>query len=146
MDRPGLLAFLRAHRLCVQATVSPYGFPQAAVVGFAVTDELELVFDTEATSRKVKNLREDPRMAVVVGGDEDKTAQLEGIADEPTGAERARLVEAYLRVWPDGVERAAWPHITYVRFRPHWARYSDFGPGGGIVTWDEDDLVGEGSG
>jgi hypothetical protein len=61
MDRAELLGFLRRHRLAVQASVSSTGAPQAAVVGFGVSDELELVFDTLDTTRKVGNLRHNPR-------------------------------------------------------------------------------------
>jgi tRNA-Thr(GGU) m(6)t(6)A37 methyltransferase TsaA len=126
LDRAELLAFLRAHRLAVQATASPVGVPQAAVVGFAASDDLEIVFDTVDTTRKLANLRRDPRVALVVGWDEEQTAQIEGIADEPTGAELSRLKEVYFGVYPDGVERQSWKGITYVRVRPTWARYSDF--------------------
>jgi hypothetical protein len=41
--------------------VSPTG-PQAAVVGFAVSEHLEIVFDTLDTTRKLRNLRVDPRI------------------------------------------------------------------------------------
>ena len=136
MDRAGLIAFLRRHRLCVQATCSAEGEPQASVVGFAVSDDLEIVFDTLGTSRKMVNMRRDPRIAVVVGRDDEQTAQLRGIADEPTGEELARLKEVYFAVYPDGVERQAWHDITYVRVRITWARYSDFRPGGTITEVD----------
>ena len=126
MTRVELIAFLRRHRLCVQASIGAAGAPQAAVVGFAVTDELELVFDTLATTRKAGNLRRDPRIAIVVGWDDEQTVQLEGIADEPAGAELARLQRAYDAVFPDGVTRRSWPGITYFRVRPTWVRYSDF--------------------
>ncbi len=92
MTRSELIAFLRRHRLCVQASVSPSGAPQAAVVGFAVSDDAEIVFDTIGTSRKMTNLRRDPRIAIVVGWDEEQTAQIEGVADEPVGAELQRPV------------------------------------------------------
>jgi hypothetical protein len=52
--------------------------------------------------------------------------QLEGVADEPAGAELAPLKERYLARFPDGREREAWPGITYFRVRPTWVRYSDF--------------------
>ena len=42
--------------------MAPGGGPQAAVVGFAVSDLLEIVFDTVTTSRKYQNLRRDPRI------------------------------------------------------------------------------------
>ena len=71
MKRSELIAFLRRHRYAVQATRDVDGAPQAAVVGIAVSDQLEIVFDTLATSRKCQNLRRDPRIALVVGWDDD---------------------------------------------------------------------------
>jgi hypothetical protein len=141
MDRQGLLAFLRKHRLCVQASVAAEGGPQAAVVGFAVSDRLELIFDTLATTRKAENLRRDPRIALVVGWDAEQTLQLEGLVDEPAGEDLSRLKQLYLTVFPDGVERQGWTGITYLRVRPRWARFSDFSAGGTIVELDEQALL-----
>jgi pyridoxine/pyridoxamine 5'-phosphate oxidase len=135
MTRAELLAFLRKHRLGVLATVSPAGEPESAVVGIAFTDQLEIIFDTIGTSRKSINLRNSPKIAFVVGWDEEITVQLEGIADEPSGAELDRLKEAYFQVYPDGRERQLWPGITYFRVLPHWARYSDFNPDGKIIEF-----------
>ena len=132
MNRAELLAFLRRHRYAVQASSAPDGSPQAAVIGVAVTDELELVFDTLGTTRKAENLRADPRIALVVGWDEEQTVQLEGVADEPQGAELARLKAVYFARFPDGPERESWPDITYFRVKPSWARYSDFRAGGAV--------------
>jgi sulfate adenylyltransferase large subunit len=141
MTRADLVAFLRRHRICVQASMSA-ATPQAAVVGFAVTDDLEIVFDTIGTSRKMTNLRRNPHVALVVGWDEEQTAQIEGIVDEPQGPELARLKAVYFRVYPDGVERQQWKDITYVRVRPKWVRYSDFrGASPLIVEWDEGELT-----
>jgi hypothetical protein len=137
MTRTELVAFLRRQRLCVQTSVSPSGAPQAAIVGFAVSDDLEIVFDTIGTTNKMQNLRKNPRVALVIGWDDEQTAQLEGLADEPQGDELARLKAVYFHAWPDGVARQAWKDITYVRVRPTWVRYSDFRPGGGIVELDE---------
>jgi hypothetical protein len=136
MDRQGLLAFLRKHRLCVQASVAAQGSPQAAVVGYAVSEQLELVFDTLGSSRKAQNLRRDGRIAIVVGWDGEQTLQLEGLADEPSGADLVRVKQLYLAAFSDGVERESWPGISYLRVRPHWARFSDFGAGGSIVEFD----------
>jgi sulfate adenylyltransferase large subunit len=140
MTRAELLAFLRRHRLCIQASVSPSGGPQAAVVGFAVSDDLEIVMDTLGTSRKVGNLRRDPRVALVVGWDDEQTVQIEGVADEPEGVDLARLKAVYFQVYPDGVDRQAWKDITYLRVRPTWVRYSDFRPGGPTIELFGTDL------
>lgn len=129
MTRGGLVAFLRKHKLCVETSVHAGGGPQAAVVGYACTDELELVFDTVTTSRKYRNLKADPRCAIVVW-DEAVTVQLEGVADEPTGEELERLRACYFVAYPDGRDRLRdWADLTYLRVRPQWARYSDFTTG-----------------
>jgi general stress protein 26 len=140
VTRAELLAFLRRHRLCVQASVSSAGTAQAAVVGFAASDDLEIVFDTIGTTRKVTNLRRNHRIALVVGWDDEQTVQIDGVADEPRGADLDRLKKVYFATWPDGVERESWQGITYVRVRPTWARYSDFRPGGRIVELGEAEL------
>jgi PPOX class probable F420-dependent enzyme len=126
MTRTELVGFLRTYKLAVEATVAADGTPQAAVVGYGVSDELEIVFDTLTTTRKVHNLSRDPRIALVVGWDHAITVQLQGVADIPTGVERERLKAVYFMAYPDGRDREAWPNITWVRVRPTWARYSDF--------------------
>src|SRR5215510_9631736 len=98
MDRAALLQFLRSHKLAVQSSVSPAGAPQAAVVGFVVTDELEIFFDTLASTRKAVNLRHDSKIALVIGGllpGDERTIQYEGIADEPRGSDLAALKQLY---------------------------------------------------
>ena len=68
MDPKALLEFMRLHRLAVQTSVSPEGAAQAALVGFAVTDRFEIIFDTLETTRKARNLRRNPHVALVIGG------------------------------------------------------------------------------
>jgi pyridoxine/pyridoxamine 5'-phosphate oxidase len=121
VTRAELIAFLRSEKLGVVSTVNDRGAPESALVGIAVSDALELVFDTDATTRKVANLRANPHVAIVVGGwgKREQTAQLEGIADEQVDD---RLRETYYAAWPDGRNRAA----LHVRVRVTWARFSDF--------------------
>ena len=124
-----LLSFMRAHPLAVQASVAVDGAPQAAVVGIVVSDDFEVLFDTAEETRKVANLRRDPRLALVIGGTtigDERSVQYEGIADEPAGAELERLKGVYFDSFPDGRERESWAGITYIRVRPSWIRYSDF--------------------
>jgi general stress protein 26 len=125
MTRAELIEILRAHKLAVEATIGEGGAPQAAVVGIAVSDDLELVFDTLASTRKHRNLRADPRIALVIGWG-DATVQLEGLADFPEGDELARIRACYFVAHPDGRDRLAWPGITHVRVRPTWIRYTDY--------------------
>jgi general stress protein 26 len=129
MDARRLLEFLREHRLAVQASVSAINGPQAAVVGFAVTDKFEIVFDTIDSTRKAQNLRQNSKIALVIGGlvdGDERTVQYEGIADEPQGAELERLKQVYYIAYPDGPSRLSWPGLIYVRVQPRWIRYSDY--------------------
>jgi general stress protein 26 len=129
MTAKALLDFLRSHRLAVEASVSPSGAAQAAVVGFAISDQFEIVFDTLASTRKAQNLRLNPKIALVIGGlvaGDERTAQYEGITDEPSGAELQRLQQIYYAAYPDGPSRLSWPGLIYVRVQPTWIRYSDY--------------------
>lgn len=128
MTRDELLAFMRTERYAVQASVSPVSASQAAVVGIAVSDAFEIVFDTLGDSRKATNLRANPAVAFVIGtrdGDE-RTVQYEGIADVPSGDELRRVREIYFGVFPDGRERLNWPGCIHIRVKPTWIRYSNY--------------------
>lgn len=67
MTRQELLAMMRAHRYAIQTSVSSTSSPQAAVVGVVVTDDFELFFYTLDTTRKMRNLRQNPKIAFVIG-------------------------------------------------------------------------------
>ena len=129
MDSQSLLTFMRSHHWAIEATSSLGNEPQAAIIGIAVTEDLEILFDTLARSRKAANLRANPRIAFVIGGWNDgdpRTVQYQGVADFPVGAELEKLKQIYFAAFPDGPTRLSWPGITYVRVKPEWVRFSDF--------------------
>lgn len=129
MNDQELIAYLRSQRWAIEASCSASGRPQAAIVGYAATEMLELVFDTLAGSRKAANLRSNPRIALVIGGWQEaspRTLQLEGVVDFPTGPDLERVKRAYLAVFPDGKARELLSDITYVRVVPSWVRFSDY--------------------
>ena len=65
INRDKLLGFMRSVPLVTLATVSEDGTPSAALLGVAVSERFELVFDTVETSRKFLNLKHEPSVAVV---------------------------------------------------------------------------------
>src|SRR5262245_18066380 len=136
MTRKELLAFMRSERFAVQASVSRDYAAQAAVVGIAVSDDFEIVFDRLTDSRKATNLRENPSVAFVIGSTHDgveRTVQYEGVADTPSGDELRRVQEIYFDVFPDGRERLHWKGLIHVRIKPLWIRYSNYGPQAPLV-------------
>jgi general stress protein 26 len=126
MDRSGLVEYVRAHADGVLSTLGPDGSPQAAYLAITATDQAELVLDARAVSRKVANLRADPRVAVVVGGRDGTTLQCEGVADVPSGADRERCAAAYLLAFPQFEASLTDPAIVVVRVRLTWARFGDY--------------------
>jgi general stress protein 26 len=133
MTKEFLYNFIKQHNLAVISTLSEDNKPEAALVGFAISKDLEIVFDTVKTSRKYKNLLQNRNVAVVIGWDNETTVQYEGIATELNGAEAEYYKEIYFEIYPDGRERAkTWPHIVHFKITPKWIRYSDFNEGGGI--------------
>ena len=120
-------------RFLVVATVNESGAPEAALMGFALTQAKEVVFDTLASSRKAVNLARNPAAALVIGWDDNVSLQIEGLARRPIGDDLASAKTAYFREWPDGRAREAWPDIAYVVVKPKWIRYSNYAVGPPVV-------------
>ena len=128
MTEADLYAFIATHKLGVLGTTCHADTPQAALVGIAITPQLEIVFDTVKSSRKYPNLIARPACSFVIGGwgDGERTVQYEGVAEELKSPELERDQETYFKAWPDGPARMSWPGIVYFVIRPTWIRYSDF--------------------
>jgi general stress protein 26 len=127
MTKEFIFNFIKQHILAIISTATANGNPEAALVGFAISHDLEIVFDTVKTSRKYKNLLQNPVVAVVIGWDNETTVQYEGIATELSGDEADRYKEIYFEVYPDGRGRAkTWPDIVHFKIIPTWIRYSNF--------------------
>jgi Pyridoxamine 5'-phosphate oxidase len=126
MDRIALRSFMVGHRYGVVSSVSGDGTPQSALVGIAISPELEIIFDTVKSSRKYPNLIARPNCSFVVGWAGEQTVQFEGLASEPNGPDLKRYQEIYFRVWPEGQAHLKWPDIAYFVVRPRWIRYSDY--------------------
>ena len=127
MNRQELVAYVRAKGDGVVATATPEGAPEAAYVAIAATDSGELVFDARPNSRKIANIRANPRVAVVIDGRDETTLQCEGAADIPSGLDRDRCIAAYAIAFPEFAESVASDRVAVVRVTLEWARYGDYG-------------------
>jgi Pyridoxamine 5'-phosphate oxidase len=128
VTEPDLYAFMAKYKLGVIGTNGPLATPQAALVGIAITQQLEIIFDTVKSSRKYPNLIARPACSFVIGGWEpgERTVQYEGEAEELKSPELERYQAIYFNVYADGPARLSWPGIVYFVVRPTWIRYSDF--------------------
>jgi len=129
MDLGEVLRFLEGEKFGVLATAATDGRPEAALMGFAVTPELEIIFDTVRSFRKYPNLKKNPRVAWVIGCTSEISVQYEGIAVELEGAELEKCKMFYAKKYPDSTGRDKWPDLTYFITRPTWVRYGDYTPG-----------------
>ncbi|GAA1957065.1 pyridoxamine 5'-phosphate oxidase family protein [Agromyces allii] len=145
MDRSELIAHVRANGDAVVSTLGPDGAPQAAYLSITATDRGELVFNARGGSRKIANLRRDPRIAVVVGGSDKTTLQVQGTAEvlAQGGDEDARAAAAYGEAFPWFAESLARTEFELVLVRLDWARFGDYREGPPVVV--EIDLAGFGS-
>ena len=128
MNEADLYAWLLKQKLGVLGSLGPDGSPQAALVGIAVTEEFEIVFDTVKSSRKYPNLTARPACSFVIGGwgTGEQTVQYEGEARELGSDELQKYQQVYFKAWPDGPARMSWPGIVYFAVRPKWIRFSDY--------------------
>ena len=127
MTRAQLYQFMVTNDLAVVSSLSPEGYPQSAVVAFAVTEDLEIVFDTFRSSRKYGNLLANGHASVVIGWDGDETVQLEGRAYLLEGEELIQYRRTYAAKWPESQMRQGWSGLMHFVIRPEWVRYSDYG-------------------
>jgi general stress protein 26 len=127
MTKDFIYRFIRQHKFGVLSTVSTGNIPQSAYIGFAVTPDLQIIFDTVSDSRKYKNLLLNPYVSFVIGWDNEQTIQYKGIAKIPNTKELEKLLLTYFAVFPEGRNRRNnCKNIAYVYIEPTWIRHSDF--------------------
>lgn len=137
ITRTDLVSFLRTARHWVVSSIAEDGRPQSAVVGVAVSDAFELVFDSLADTNKARNIGRDGRVSLAMWAGA-ATAQIEGHARVVPAAEQKAAQEIYFASFPDGRDRTGWPGISYIAVRPSWLRVSDFaGPEPTVVELDQ---------
>jgi len=127
MEKKFIYDFIKRHRLAVISTCSEGLRPECALIGFAVSENLEIIFDTVKSSRKYQNMMQNPFVALVVGWDNEITVQYEGIGTELNGMQDEHLKEIYFEVYLDGREREKnLPGLVHFKITPKWIRYSNF--------------------
>jgi pyridoxine/pyridoxamine 5'-phosphate oxidase len=123
-----LFDLIADQKLGVLASLGPDGRPQSALVGIAITSQLEIIFDTVKPSRKYPNLMARPACSFVIGGwgTGEQTVQYEGEAEELSSPALEHYQQTYFSAWPECRAHMSWPGIVYFVVRPRWIRYSDF--------------------
>ena len=127
MDKVELIRnFLKTQVHMVISTSSKEGKPEAALVGFAAADDLSLIFGTYTTTRKYKNLQNNPTVAVVFGNKEGTTIQYEGTISILAGEELRKYKEIYFKKTPSSKKYEGHKDQVYLKIQPSWIRYTDY--------------------
>lgn len=122
-----ILEFLKEHELCVISTIHADGSgPQSAVVGFAETEDLEIIFGTSNKTRKYKNLQSNPNVSFVIGwSSEEGSIQYEGVATELPKGESEKYSSMMVKKNPDSEKYVDMDDQRYFLVKPKWIRFSD---------------------
>lgn len=133
------LAFLKSHSLATLATVSPEGQPRARLVYYASDDAFNVYFLSLANTRKVTDIRTNPKAALVVAsGDKEHTLQIEGEFVEMTDTATfgPMITELSRNLYPEAGPSAPITHMdkarpVFFKLAPTWIRWNDFTLGDG---------------
>src|SRR5690242_1166246 len=130
------IAYIEAANCGVIATANAEHGPESAFIHLAVMPDMAIVFETLISSRKYSNLQRDPRASLVIGGQGKTTLQIEGDVEELTDVLRDEAIPIFYKACPQNRSHRDWPGLTYMRFRPRWIRYSDYG-----IPWKVEEYV-----
>ena len=116
-----VLEVVSRHTLCVISTVGEQNKPESAIVGFSCDDNLELLIGTSETTRKYRNLRSNPHVAVVIG-DEQAEIQYEGTARTLDKTREDKRIQALFDEVPGASKYRDDPSQVYLLITPTWLR------------------------
>lgn len=125
--KKNIFKFFADHQLGVVSTNSiDRNSPESAVVGFANTPDLEIVFGTMNTTRKYNNILNNPHVSLVIGWSSERgTVQYEGKARELKKEETEFYMDLLIK---KRVENKKYVHSENQRFflvKPTWIRFVD---------------------
>ncbi len=120
-----ILEFLKQNKICVLATISVDGKPEAAVIEYVATDELQLIFNTFTDYRKYKNLKLSGNVAIVIWCG-PVSVQYEGHAIEAHREVEKLCKKLHCEQIKHKTKFSAMSTIRYFKIKPKWIRYSDF--------------------
>lgn len=125
-----ILAFLKNWPMATISTIMPGLLqPESALIAFAQTDKLEIIFESFADTRKWRNLQKNQHVALVVGWDVKRhiTLQYEGLANAIPVSEIEKYATIFLaKDTPCSETFLHDPRVRLFKVRPTWIRYSDY--------------------
>jgi general stress protein 26 len=129
-DKAIILHFLQRQPMATIATVALGSLqPESALIAFAQTDDLAIIFESFVDTRKWRNLQDNPLVSLVIGWDTQThiTVQYEGRASAISTAEIERYTQLFLaKDTPCTETFLRDPRVRLFKVTPSWIRYSDY--------------------
>jgi general stress protein 26 len=121
-----LYQYIHKRMIGVLATTNSKGNSEAAAMEFGDTKNLKLIFNTLQSTRKYKNLKNNPHVAFVIGWEDWTTVQYEGIAAELKGTKLAKYKKIMFAKNSQFQKWETLPNMAYFVVTPKWIRYSPY--------------------
>lgn len=120
-----IIKFMESQDYAVVSTINAKNKPESAVVAFSMPKALEVVFGTFNDTRKYKNLKRNPRIALVIGFKGKITIQYEGLAKEIFGSKLEKIIKCHLAKFPDSGPYVSDRRERFFKVVPNWIRHFD---------------------
>ena len=125
MELQQLLDKFQSGVLGVIASTNDHDNPEAALVGYAMTSNLEIIIETLKSTRKYKNIVARPRVAIVLYLGDESTVQYEGEARVLDDSE-TDFRNTYFSKNPEGKKWEATGDEVFFIIQPKWIRYANY--------------------
>ncbi len=113
-------------KLCVLATASADGKPEAAVMGYAVQDDLTILLSTHKGNRKWQNLSKNSKVSLVFGWSfTEINIQYDGTATLIEEGPQKKEVEEFFFSQNPAARKFETPDTIFIQVKPVWIRLSD---------------------
>lgn len=113
-------------RLCVLSTSSKDGQPEAAVMGYAIKDDLTILLSTKKGTRKLKNISENNKVALVFGWDFGSlNIQYQGAARIIETGNEYKDTENFFFSQNPAAAKFKSPDTVFIEVKPTWIRTTD---------------------
>ncbi len=129
MQAERIYNFIKNEKYAVISSVNEAGQPESALVAFSETENLEIIFATGDTTRKVQNILLNPNVSVVIGFDEEEltSVQYEGTARVLPMEVADEYAAIHYEKQPGSREHKDKLGECFVVITPVWARFTDYG-------------------
>ena len=112
---------LKENNLCVLATSSKNGKPEASTIKYAEDKDYNLFFETLSINRKYQNIQENPIGSIVIT-EIPNSIQMDGILKELIGKDAMNAKEILIKKNGKVPKIFDDPNIRFFKFIPNWIR------------------------